>query len=263
MTIESLRSQLIHEGLDETSVDRLIDHYQKMRFHLGSRNYIEAGAHVGNFCENLANVILSKTPEGVDPHVDVGTFIDNITNSNIDASDLDYEIRVLIPRAMRVAYDLRNNRDSVHVNLEVPVNHSDTQTAVRLCSWMLTELVRVYADEDDMDEIARLIEEFASPNTPYIDGYAEKRIIMSRDLDVREEILVHLFAAGMEVDADDLTEWIPNANSHAVRSKLGNLKQARKIHYEDGKAKITPLGMEDAEAIIDEHFESGIEELSH
>lgn len=262
MTLEAIRSQLLYADLHEESVNRMLDHYEDMRFYLGNEDYVEAGAHVGNFCENMANIIRAETDAGIDPNIGVGNFVNNIVNGHFDTDSLDRGVRLIIPRAMRAAYDLRNQRDSVHVNLEIPVNHSDTQTAVRLCTWMLAELLRVYGDEDDVDEIANMIEDLASPNTPYIDSYDGKRLIMSQELDVEEELLVHLQALGTEVDADTLSEWIMEADAHTVKSRLGNLKQARKVHYEDGIAKITPLGVEEAEEIIDEHFESGVEDLS-
>lgn len=262
MSVTLVREQLLNAGLHEESVDRLIKSYQDMRFHLGNGNYTEAGAHTGKFCESLANIILAETDEGVHEYVNVGEFIDNIQHDHYDTSALAYEVRILIPRAMRVAYDMRNDRDSVHINLEVPVNHSDTQTAVRICTWMLVELLRVYGDEDNVDEIAQLIEELASPLTPYIDSYQGKRLVMSRELALEQELLVHLHALGREVSADKLTEWIPDADAHRVKSKLGNMKQARKIHYEDGMAKITTLGVEEAGEIIEEHFDTGIPNLS-
>lgn len=261
MSVGFVRSQLLDAELHEESVDDLIKHYQDMRFHLGNENYIEAGAHVGNFCENLANIILAETGEGVDPHIQAGQFIDKILNGHYDKNGLDYEVYTTIPRTMRVAYDLRNNRDSVHVNLEVEVNRSDTQTAVRLCTWMLSELVRIYGDEDHLDDVAELIEELAAPMTPYIDNYNGKRLVMHRELELEEEILVHLHSIGREVDANKLTEWIMGADSHKVKSRLGNMKKSRKVHYEGGMAKITPLGVEDAQEVINEYFDGNIPDV--
>lgn len=261
MSVDEIRGQLVKAGLHEESVERLLDHYQDMRFYLGNQDYVEAGTHVGNFCENVANIILEEVGEGVNPHVSVGNFLDKIVNGHYDTSDTSPTIQTTIPRMMRAAYDIRNHRDSVHVNLKVPVNHSDTQSAVRMCSWILTELLRIYGDEDDVDEIATMIDGLASPMTPYIDSYQGKRLIMSQELSVEEEILVHLYAYGRPLDAEKLADWIIEADAHSVKSKLGNLKQARKVHYENGVAKITTLGIQEAEDIINEHFESGIGDL--
>ena len=261
MTVEFVRTELVDAGLHEESVEDLIQHYRDMRFHLSNENYVEAGAHVGNFCENLANIIRVETGEGIDPHIQVGDFLDDILNGNIPKNGLDYEVYTTIPRTMRVAYDLRNNRDSVHVNLEVEVNHSDTQTAVRLCTWMLSELLRIYTDAEHRDDVAKLIEQLATPMTPYVDTYNGNRIVMSEDLELQEELLVHLYAFGREVDSEILTEWIIGADKHTVGSCLGNLKQKRKVHYEDGVAKITPVGVQEAKEIVEENFDGNIPDI--
>jgi hypothetical protein len=261
MSLEIIRDELISSGLHEESVNRMLEHYQDMRFHLGNGDYVEAGAHIGNFSENVANLLLAEVGEGAEPHVSVGNVVDDLVNGHLDTSNLSQEIYLTVPRMLRSVYDIRNNRDSVHVNLQIPVNHSDTHTAVRISSWILTELLREYGDETDVDEIAALIEELAAPLTVYIDSYEGKRIIMSRELSVEEEILVHLHAYGDELDSDTLSEWIIDAKAHTVKSKLGNLKQAREVHYEDGMAKITSLGSERAQTIISEHFEDGLRDV--
>ncbi len=261
MSVEFVRSELLSAGLHEESVNDLIEHYRDMRFHLSNENYVEAGAHVGNFCENLANIIRAQTGEGIDPHINVGDFLDDILNGNLPKNGLSYEVYTTIPRTMRVAYDIRNNRDSVHVNLEVEVNHSDTQTAVRLCTWMLSELVRVYSDADHRDDVAQLISQLAAPMTPYVDSYNGKRIVMSNDLELDDEILVHLYASGREVDSDKLEDWIIGADGRQIGGTLGSLKQNRKVHYEDGMAKITPIGVEEAEDIVEEHFDGEIPDI--
>jgi|GEM_PF-4637115 len=261
MSVEFVRSELLDAGLHEESVNDLIEHYRDMRFHLSNENYVEAGAHVGNFCENLANIIRAETGEGIDPHIGVGDFLQDILNGNLPKNGLEYELYTTIPRTMRVAYDLRNNRDSVHVNLEVEVNYSDTQTAVRLCTWMLSELVRVYSDAEHRDEVAQLIQKLAAPMTPYVDSYNGNRIVMDDDLELEEEILVHLYALGHEVEADKLSDWIIGATGAQISGTLGSMKQKRKVHYEDGVAKITPIGVEAAEEIIGEYFGGDIPEI--
>lgn len=260
MSVSTIKEQLVDAGLHEESVNRMIEHYQQMRFHLGSEDFVEAGAHVGNFCENVANLILDEIGEGASPHVNVGTFVDRMLNGQYDAQGLAPDVRKTVPRMLRAAYDIRNNRDSVHMNLEVPVNRSDTQTAVRISSWVLTELLYEYGDDEDIDIIAETIDALAAPLTPYIDTFEGSRIVMSEGLSLTDEILVHLHLYGRPLDADNLAEWIIGEDAHSVKSTLGNLKQQRKVHYEEGVAKITSLGSSRAEQIIDEQFEDGIQD---
>lgn len=256
MAVEKVRSELLAAGLNEESTNRMIEHYQDMRTYLSRNEFVEAGTHVGNFCENVANILLVEMGEPARPHISVGSFVNECINGQI-GTDLPDEARLTIPRMMRAAYDIRNSRDSVHVNLEVSVNRADTQTAIRICSWILSELLRLYGNESEMDEIADLIDELSQPMTPYIDEYRGNRMIQHTGLEVREEILLHLLNEPSEVDADDLVEWIPGASSRQIKGTLSRLKQERKARYDSdrGMARITPRGAELARDLESEYFE--------
>ncbi|MFC7044610.1 hypothetical protein ACFQH6_03535 [Halobacteriaceae archaeon GCM10025711] len=257
MSYAQIKGELVDAGLHEESVERMLDHYEKMRLALGSHKYGEAGRHIGTFCENTVNLLREEMGEGVKPSVKVGKFVDDSLNGKIGLGAPD-EVRLSIPRAISAAYEIRNNRDSVHVNLDVPVNHADTQTGVRICSWILGELLRVYGDEDHMDEIAQLIDELASPVTPFIDIHNGKRLIMNTDLTPPEEILIHLFVDGKELDSEELADWIPGASKQTIGGSLGQMKRDRLVYYEDGRAKITARGAKRAEEIIEENFDKPI-----
>lgn len=167
MSLEQVRQELLDGGLHEESVNRLLDHYQSMQTRMGESNYDEAGAHLGNVCENIVNIVRYQMGEDVLDHPQVNDFVEDCLNGSIGVGEPD-SIRLQIPRVLRAAYDIRNNRDSVHVNLRVPVNHADMQAAFAMCSWMLAEILRVYGDGDhseDMEEVAELIDEISEPVT--------------------------------------------------------------------------------------------------
>lgn len=165
MSLEQVREELLDGGLHKQSVERLLDHYQRMQGRLAEGEYDEAGTHIGNFCENMVNILRDKMGESIQSRPDLGTFVDQCTSDNMGSSEPD-SIRVQLARTLRTAYDIRNNRDSVHVNLTVPVNQADTQAGVAMCSWMLAEVLRVYGygdEADDMDQIGELIKELSEP----------------------------------------------------------------------------------------------------
>ena len=167
MSLEKVKQELLEGGLHEESVERLLDHYQSMQGRIQEGEYDEAGTHIGNFCENMVNILRDAMSESVEARPNVGTFVDHCTGGNIGTGEPD-SIRLQVARVLRAAYDIRNNRDSVHVNLQVPVNHADTQAGIAMCSWMLAEILRVYGDgdeTDDMEEIGALIEEISEPVT--------------------------------------------------------------------------------------------------
>lgn len=162
MTRDILSEQLLDGGLHEESTKRLLDHFEQLQTALRDENYGEVGRHVGNFCENLSNILRVESGVKVDPHPDLGTFVNRITSGGFD-EELPYELKIMVPHAMRIAYDLRSRRDTVHINLQTPVNHADAALSERLCAWMLAELVREYGSEEDIDKIHDLLEELATP----------------------------------------------------------------------------------------------------
>lgn len=162
MTRERIVEQLREAGLHEESTERLVDHFEQIQTALREEQFGEVGMHVGNFCENLSNILRVESGEEVDQHPDLGTFVNRITSGGFE-EELTYELKIMVPHAMRTAYDLRSRRDTVHINLQTPVNYADAALAERLCSWMLAELVREYGSDDDIDQIHELLEELATP----------------------------------------------------------------------------------------------------
>jgi len=165
MSLDKIEQELLDGNCHEESVDRILDHYQSMQTRLKEGEYDEAGSHIGNFCENVVNLLRDQMGRSVQERPKVGAFIQSTTDGKYGGSEPD-SIRLQVPRTLRAAYDIRNNRDSVHTYLEVPVNHADTQAGVAMCSWMLAEIVRVYGssdDVDDMETVGDLIEEISEP----------------------------------------------------------------------------------------------------
>ncbi|MCJ0621391.1 hypothetical protein JZX76_18370 [Haloarcula hispanica] len=202
MSLERVRQELLAGGLHEESVDRLLDHYQSMQDRMAESEYDEAGTHIGNFCENMVNILLDQMDENIQSRPNLGSFVNNCTSGNI-GGDEPKSIRLQIPRTLRAAYDIRNNRDSVHVNLQVPVNHADTQAGIAMCSWMLAEVLRVYGDgggTEDMEEIGDLIEELSEPVT---DGNPLQDLEASHD-DFDRRAVVHALDGTVQVVGDDV-----------------------------------------------------------
>lgn len=251
MQVDDLSDELIAGGLDETLVNRLLQSYTSMRRHLRSEQYEEVGTHVGNFCETVVNICRIEMGEDVQDSVEMQAFVNRCLSDGFPESAPD-EIRLTIPRIIRAAYQLRSTRDTVHSNLSIPVNHLDSRTAVQLCTWTLAELLRLFGPEEDIDAIARTIDDLARPMTPLIDEHNGRRVIMDDSLETEEEILVHLHLAEEEVSADDLAEWIIGVNKLSVTGSLGSLKSRRLVHYDNGSAKITGLGDRRAIEILED-----------
>lgn len=257
MSLQEARTELLGAGLHQLSVERMLDHYEAMQFHLQAGEYDEIGNDVGNFCENAANVVLSSMGEGIRPNISFGDFMDDIENGVLNTS-ADRGLRLTIPRMLRSAYELRSTRDYVHTDLENPVNHADSQTSVEICSWVLADLIRIHGNQSNMDEIAKMIEDVTAPDIPFIDDYGNQPPLVLHDsLSTGQEILVHLyFADEQTLNADDLVERIPGSSPNSVRGSLGNYSASRAVRYDSdtGEARLTGMGQEKARTILESEF---------
>lgn len=258
MTTTEIKSILVDSGLHEESVERMLENYAEMRLFFGTGRFEVVGAYVGNFCENAANIVLHILTGDIESSPSLGNILQEIERNNNDPA-VDKMLRITIPRFLRAAYDMRSNRDTVHVNLEVPVNQSDQYVSVSICGWILAEFVRIYGDAE-ADEARELIEGLARPVSPFIDEYNGRRMIMTGDLSVPDEILIHLYNAPGDVHVGDLVEWIPTANdSGHIRTNLRRMQDRREVFYSGDLAKITPIGAEKADDLIEDHFEENNE----
>lgn len=258
MSLDSAKSILLDAGLHEDSVERLIDHYQRTQVNLSMKNYESVGNNVGNFCENAANLVLSSMGEPIRPRITIGKFVKQSVNGQLNTS-VPKSLRVFIPNMIRAAYDIRNTRDTVHINLTTAVNHADAQTASEICSWILAELLRIHGDSDDMDELAKMIDEVVTPDIPFLDKRGGPPLIMREGLSIRNESLIHLyFSENQELNAEELVSRIPGSTSKRVKGSLAQMKQKRLVRYfpETGEAILTHKGASLAQGIIDTEFEN-------
>jgi hypothetical protein len=253
MVTELIEKQLVDAGLHKDSIERMINHYKNMRFYLSISKFEEVGLHVGKFCENTGNLILNILGQDIELKPELGKILDKIEKVN-NIPNVDPMIKITIPRILKAAYDMRSKRDAVHVNLTIPVNHVDSNLAVEMCTWIISELIRVYGSVQDMEIAYNLISSLSETISPYVDTYEGKKLIMSNKLTVPQEILVHLLIARDDVLIEDLVKWIPNTNQNHIRTVLRQLEKKRELHYTDQKSKITPLGAAKAIEIIQENF---------
>lgn len=247
-----IENLLVEGGLHQETTQRMLNHHLSMVNHLKMRNYVEVSSHVGAFCESASNVLLDYFGEEVRPRVQVGTFVDQAISGSI-GEDFPRELRLTLPRLIRAAYELRSSRDGVHPNLEVPQSHADAETSVRICSWILSELVRIAGTDENIDEISQAIERLARPVSSIVDVHDGQQLVMSTELHEREEILVHLNHAGDgKASVSDLVQWIPGTSKSAIFAHLRHLSEDRLIRYDSDQkeAMITPLGRDEAIGLV-------------
>src|ERR1051325_6501420 len=116
---------------DAKLVDELLAAYQdaKQNFYLGGLRLSEVES--GRFCEAAFRILQQATTNTFTP---LGTTIKSDplikTLSDIPRGAQPDSIRLHIPRALRVVYDVRNNRDAAHLGDDIDPNLQDATLVI-------------------------------------------------------------------------------------------------------------------------------------
>jgi hypothetical protein len=151
--IEQVRASLAAR-LDASVVDELLEAYQEAK-----RNFYQGGQRLsavegGRFCEASFRLLQETTtgrftPLGRQLNADrVTTALANLPNGAHPDS-----IRLHIPRALRVVYDIRNNRDTAHLGDGIDPNLQDATLVVGTLDWVLAEFVRLFHNVTRMSPV--------------------------------------------------------------------------------------------------------------
>lgn len=157
----------------------------------------------------------------------------------------DRSVRVLIPRALQVLYEVRNNRGVGHVGGDVDPNCLDAATVHALASWIMAELIRIFHDVSS-DEAQVIVDGLVQRLHPLIWEYEGGKRVLDPEMNIGEQVLLLSHQSLGWVGQSDLVQWVEyNRPSMFATRILRPLHSRRLIEY-DGVGKrimLTPLGV--------------------
>jgi len=140
-------------------VDELLDAYTeaKEHFYLGGLRLSEVEG--GRFTEAALRLLEERTTGTYTP---LGTQLDSegIAKrlANLPAGSYPDSVRLHIPRALRVVYDVRNTRDAAHLADGIDASVQDATIVVGILDWVMAELVRMHHNVDSARAHAMVID---------------------------------------------------------------------------------------------------------
>ena len=233
-------------------VNAAVGHYQGMidEFQLGKwENSIAKG---GKLIEAVLKALWDYVGESVPTgkHFKAGTIIDGLGNK---PSAIDDTVRLTIPRACRLVYDVASNRGGRHDAGDVDPNEMDASMVVATTSWILAEMLRfsqkgVLAVGEVVDLIASLNQR-KFPFTEDIDG----RLYFSLDgLSARDVELLTLWRIHpRRMSRDELIAAAKRHGNSEANAKVG-LSRLNRVVDDDGQGNLRVLssGVQEAEELI-------------
>lgn len=173
--------------------------------------------------------------------------------ANIPPGTQDDALRLLVPRACRLVYDIASNRGGRHDPDEIDPNSMDANIAMSTASWILAEVIR-YAQKGAVDPTAArdLVESLVAKKYPVleeVDGRIYLHANKKSAVDVILVILARRFPR--RVHRNDLMEMV-KANGFSEANAKVAVKRASKYADDDGQGylRILATGRQRADEVI-------------
>ena len=161
----------LKKNLPAKLVDELLAAYEdaKQNFFVGGLRL--SAVEGGRFCEAafriLEHITTGKTTQ-LNKQLETEKLI--LTLSNLPSAAHSDSVRVHIPRALRVVYDIRNKRDAAHLADGIDPNLQDATLVVSVLDWITAEFVRIYHGVS-ADQAQGIIETLVTRQVPAVQDF--------------------------------------------------------------------------------------------
>ncbi len=170
--------------------------------------------------------------------------------ANLAAGSHPDSVRLHIPRALRVVYDVRNNRDAAHLADGIDPNLQDATLVVAVLDWVLAEFVRLYHNVS-ANEAQRLVEEIVTRVAPTIQDFDGFVKVLKTGLTASSFILLVLYHRGQDgATLEQLEKWAPAPLRRSLRRTLHRLINDHAfVHGDVKRCEITQSGQREVERL--------------
>lgn len=236
-------------ALDAKIVSELLDAHNeaKRNFYLGGLRLSEVEG--GRFCEAAFRILEQITTGSFTP---IGTQVnsDQLINrlGQLQSSTHPDSVRLHIPRALRLVYDIRNKRDAAHLADGIDPNLQDASLVINTIDWILAEFIRLYhnVSANDASKIVNDIVETVAPIVQEFDGFLK---VLNPKLQASDHCLVLLYhCGGKGATLEELTKWVRPPMRTNIRRTLENLTNTKDfVHFDGTRYIITNFGKQEVE----------------
>ena len=231
-------------SLPAALVDELLDAHAEVK-----RNFFLGGLRLsavegGRFSE-AAFRLLEHITTGAHTRVGRQLNTDRIIHdlSQLRVGSHPDSVRLHIPRALRLVYDIRNNRDAAHLADGIDPNLQDATLVVGTVDWVLAEFIRLYHNVPP-DEAHRMVEAVVARVAPVVQDFGGFLKVLKPRLLASDHFLVLLYHRG-EAGATfaELSDWARPPMKTNIRRTLAKLVDELDLAHHDGaRYRITRLG---------------------
>lgn len=248
---EKTTEKLLQARFEAKHVGAAIAHYQKAveEFQLGHwENSIAKG---GKFTEAVLKALWAHVGKTVasGKGFKAGAVIDGLPH----AGTFDETVRVTMPRACRLIYDVASNRGGRHDAGEIDPNAMDANLIVNTSSWVLAEMLR-YSQKGvlDLDSVAGRIASLTQRKFPFMEDVDGRSYFSLKGLSARDVALLVLWRIHPgRIGKKELIAAAQRHGNSKANAEMG-VSRLKGVVDDDGTGNLKLLmsGIEQAEKLI-------------
>jgi hypothetical protein len=236
-----LEPKLVHELLEAHSE-------AKRSFYLGGLRLAEVEG--GRFCEAAFRLLELIAFSGFTPlggQIDTERLIERLRN--LDASTFPDAVRLHIPRALRLVYDIRNKRDAAHLADGIDPNVQDGTLVISVLDWVLAEFLRLYHSVS-ADQAQALVDAIVVRSAPLIQDFSGFLKVLNPQLGATDHCLALLYQRGAQgATLVELDKWArPKMRGNLRRTLSRLVNELDLVHFDGSRYHVTRLGEQEVEA---------------
>ncbi len=242
--MKALIQAQLSASLDLKLVTELLDAHAeaKRNYYLGGLRLSEVEG--GRFCEATFRLLEQITTNTFTP---LGTQLNTErlinTLSQLPSSAFHDSVRLHIPRALRLVYDIRNKRDAAHLADGIDPNLQDATLVINTIDWILAELIRLYHNVS-ANEASKIVNDIVEREAPIVQDFNGFLKVLNPKLQAGDFCLVLLYHRGSSgATLEEITGWVKPPMRKNIRTTLYRLTNDKDFLHFDGKSYfITRLG---------------------
>jgi hypothetical protein len=230
-------------------VDELLSAHQdaKRNFFLGGLRL--SAVEGGRFCEAALRMLQEATAgsfTSLNQQLDTDRLIQQL--ANLPKASHSESIRLNIPRAIRVVYDIRNKRDAAHLADGIDPNLQDATLVISNLDWISAELVRLYHNVSASDA-QRIIDALVEHVVPAVQDFNGFLKVLNPKLKVSDYLLLLLYERGTTGALySELEAWVrPSMRSNLRRTLNRLVNDDARVHSDGERFYITKSGAKEVE----------------
>ncbi|MDB6121428.1 MAG: hypothetical protein JWQ71_421 [Pedosphaera sp.] len=204
----------------------------------------------GRFCEAAFRLLEQITQGSFTPlgtQLNTEKIIQQL--ENLPKASHPDAIRIHIPRALRLVYDIRNKRDAAHLADGIDPNLQDATMVSSVLDWTLAEFIRLYHNVT-AGAAQQLVAQIVTRAVPVVQDFNGFPKVLKPNLAVSDHCLVLLYQRGGQgATFKEMETWVrPQMRPNLGRTltSLGERKDL--IHFDGTRYLITYLGQQEVEA---------------